>query len=151
MKEKEIISLLYQLQDMGVTGVNIGYEGGGDDGCIEQVAYTSDELSDDNEEAFDQIHCLDMWGESHKNLKDLHGEVSEMITSLVDNYILQNIEDWWNNEGGYGNLCVMIPSGRYKVFNNIRYTNVETYLTEGELMELQDDKEYNSDPLNNMI
>ena len=42
MTEIELTTILYQLMDLGVTGVCVYYEGGGDSGYIEYISYTKD-------------------------------------------------------------------------------------------------------------
>ena len=44
---------------------------------------------------------------------------------------LNNIEDWWNNEGGYGALVIEIPSLKFRNMNIIEYRETETYNHEG--------------------
>ena len=63
MNETMMTSLLIQLADLGVTGIQIYYEGSGDSGCIDQVLYTTDKLSENLEDAFDKIRCLNTWDE----------------------------------------------------------------------------------------
>ena len=43
MTEQELMQTLIQLADLGVTGIRISYEGGGDSGCIEDMMYTDKE------------------------------------------------------------------------------------------------------------
>ena len=63
MNETMMTSLLIQLADLGVTGIQIYYEGSGDSGCIDQVLYTTDKLPESLEDAFDKIRCLNTWDE----------------------------------------------------------------------------------------
>ena len=48
--------------------------------------------------------------------------------------ILNDIEDWWNNEGGHGVMSIMVPSGKYKINNTIYITETEDYFHEGDLL-----------------
>ena len=135
MNETMMTSLLIQLADLGVTGIQIYYEGSGDSGCIDQVLYTTDKLPENLEDAFDKIRCLNSWDEDAKYLRNLDSGLSSDIESFAEEKILDSIEDWWNNDGGYGTMCILVPSGKYDVMNNIRITEVETFEHVGNLID----------------
>ena len=139
MEETEVMGVLFELHQAGVTGINVYYEGAGDSGCIESVVYTKDKLSDlDIDHAFDEIQGLDSWSGTNSNIDVDFPDLWKNLEEFCDQSILNNIEDWWNNDGGYGNLCIIVPSGKYKVYNNVRYTETEDYYHEGELLEKAD-------------
>jgi hypothetical protein len=139
MQETEMMGVLLELQQLGVTGVNIYYEGGGDSGSIDEGYFTTEDLSDlDIDHAFDKIlNDVNAWGSGSNatNIKSENPEIWDKLENFASEKILDNIEDWWNNDGGYGNLCILIPSGKYKIYNNVRYTQVEDYYHEGELID----------------
>ena len=119
MKEIDITSFLYTLYDIGVTGIKVYYEGAGDSGAIEDILVTTDkEYSlDDPDSYFDgQTKLSEVYSGSIADFENfLHGK------------LLDNIEDWWNDEGGYGYVFIEIPSGKYKIENNIRFVDYEFY------------------------
>ena len=135
MNETIMTSLLIQLADLGVTGIQIYYEGSGDSGCINEVLYTTDKLPENIQDAFDKIRCLNTWDEESKYLRNLDSGLSSDIESFAEEKILDSIEDWWNNEGGYGTMCILVPSGKYDVMNNIRITEIETFEHVGNLID----------------
>ena len=135
MNETMMTSLLIQLADLGVTGIQISYEGSGDSGCIDEVLYTTDKLPENLEDAFDKIRSLNSWQEDAKYLRNLDSGLSSDIESFAEEKILDSIEDWWNNDGGYGTMCILVPSGKYQVENNIRITEVETFEHDGSLID----------------
>jgi hypothetical protein len=135
MNETMMTSLLIQLADLGVTGIQIYYEGSGDSGCIDEVLYTTDKLPENIQDAFDKIRCLNTWDEESKYLRNLDSGLSSDIESFAEEKILDSIEDWWNNEGGYGTMCILVPSGKYDVMNNIRITEIETFEHVGNLID----------------
>jgi hypothetical protein len=135
MNETMMTSLLIQLADLGVTGIQIYYEGSGDSGCIDEVLYTTDKLPENLEDAFDKIRSLNSWDEDAKYLRNLDSGLSSDIESFAEEKILDSIEDWWNNDGGYGTMCILVPSGKYDVMNNIRITEVETFEHVGNLID----------------
>ena len=135
MNETMMTSLLIQLADLGVTGIQIYYEGSGDSGCIDEVLYTTDKLPENIQDAFDKIRSLNSWEEGAKYLRNLDSGLSSDIESFAEEKILNGVEDWWNNDGGYGTMCILVPSGKYDVMNNIRITEVETFEHVGNLID----------------
>jgi hypothetical protein len=135
MNEAMMTSLLIQLADLGVTGIQIYYEGSGDSGCIDEVLYTTDKLPENIQDAFDKIRSLNTWDEESKYLRNLDSGLSSDIESFAEEKILDSIEDWWNNEGGYGTMCILVPSGKYDVMNNVRITEIETFEHVGNLID----------------
>jgi len=129
MTEIEVTSLLLKLSDYGVTGIMVQYDGGGDSGAIEKIGYTTVEIenADDIEMQID-----DIW-----SAPDLRSLIDNDTYIALDNYIhgkcLDDIEDWWNNEGGFGVLYLHVASGEFVIRNNIRITEVETYGHRGNL------------------
>lgn len=135
MNETMMTSLLIQLADLGVTGIKITYEGSGDSGCIENVFYTTDELPKNEEDAIDAVNELEPWDPGIKHLDLLHSGLCSDIQNFAEEKILNDVEDWWNNEGGYGHMCILVPSGKYWVQNNVRTTHVDDYYHVGSLID----------------
>ena len=131
MTEQELTQTLIQLADLGVTGIRINYEGGGDSGCIEDIMYT-------DKEGVSLVEVQNLpWGS--KNLKELNNELAINIENFTTDTILDTIEDWWNNEGGSGTLAILVPSGEYNVENNIRRIDYDEFFHEGNLFRKTED------------
>jgi len=134
MTENEMTGLLLQLADLGVTGIRIYYEGGGDDGSIESITYTTGRAADyTDEEMFEIVKDVDYLN-SENDLSVLNNELSRKLEEFAHCTILYNIEDWWNNDGGYGTLCILIPSGKYVIENNVRYSEFHNYIHTSDLL-----------------
>jgi hypothetical protein len=131
MTEQELMQTLIQLADLGVTGIRINYEGGGDSGCIEDIYYTDKEGV-----LLDEVQNLP-W--DSKDLRKLSSEFSTNIENFTIDTILDDIEDWWNNEGGNGTLAILVPSGEYIVENNIRRIDYDEFFHEGNLFRKTED------------
>jgi hypothetical protein len=129
MTENEITGLLIQLADLGITGINVYYEGGGDSGAIENICYSKKSNID-----FDEIMDIDVYEKSHC-LNNLDSVIYNNLENFAQEKILEDIEDWWNNEGGYGYLCIKVPSGEYTIFNNINIVTTEEFTHEGGLID----------------
>jgi hypothetical protein len=130
MTEIEMTSLLLKLANLGVTGIKVKYDGGGDSGAIEWIGYTT-EKCDTPEDVHD--HIID-W-ENDSNLAELDSSAYSLIEEFAEEKILNDIEDWWNNEGGFGDLSICVPSGKYMIDNNVRYYETKDYQHEGSLIE----------------
>jgi len=128
MTELELTSLLFKLADLGITGVKVKYDGGGDSGVIEWIGYIT-KPCETPEDVNDIVNDLD----NEYTLTNLDEDLYYQIESFAENKLLDDIEDWWNNEGGYGDLCICVPSGKYIINNHIRVTQTEDYFHDGDL------------------
>jgi hypothetical protein len=129
MNEQEMQTLLLKLTDIGVTGIKVKYEGEGDSGAIEWIGYTT-EKCDTPEDVNDTI---EVWDNDY-NLAELDSSAYSLIENFAQDKILSDIEDWWNNEGGFGELCICVPSGKYIIHNSVRLIDYDEYFHEGDLI-----------------
>jgi hypothetical protein len=135
MTENDMTGLLLQLADRGVTGIRVYYSGGGDSGAIDDIHYTTETLDKDEESAFEFVSELRTYGDdAAPRLKDLDSGINSDIEDFAQDKILNDIEDWWNNDGGYGVLSILVPSGKYKIESSIYITHTEDYIHEGSLI-----------------
>jgi hypothetical protein len=121
-EENKLIGSLLKLADLGITAIRISYSGSGDDGSIDEVLATKDNADD-----FEDIYSLDFF-------EEIDSENRTVIADWCVEKLLNDIEDWWNNDGGYGYLYIKIPSGEYKIENNINY--VETFNHSGKILDV---------------
>lgn len=129
MTENEMTGLLLKLADLGVTGIKIFYSGGGDSGDIDDVVYTTTK-----EAAFNDIMNLSNHGEDVLYLAKLDDELKDQLIDFANEKILNDLEDWWNNDGGYGVMLIKIPSGQYEIANTIYVTDTEEFEHDGDLI-----------------
>jgi hypothetical protein len=129
MTENEITGLLLKLADLGVTGIKIFYSGSGDSGDIDDVVYTTTK-----EVSLYDIMNLSNYGEGILYLADLDGELRDDLIDFANEKLLNDIEDWWNNDGGYGVILIKIPSGQYEIHNTIYITDTEEFEHDGDLI-----------------
>jgi hypothetical protein len=112
----KIAKLMLHLQDEGVKTIFVKYSGGGDSGQIDSITF-SKTTEEDNADIV------------NLNLPD---ELSNTLYSRAYK-LLDPIEDWYNNDGGYGEIQIKVPTGEYTIVNNIYYNQVDTYEHEGNL------------------
>lgn len=97
---------IIKAKDNGYSYIIITYEGSGDSGAIEEV-YMSNTLDD----RADQTPII--------------GLDKDCIESWAYAEILDNISDWYNNDGGYGTIVIDVNDCTYNVENNIRYMEIQ--------------------------
>jgi len=124
MTENNMTGLLLQMADLGITGLYIYYSGGGDSGAIEYIEYTTEPVNDFNEINY----------QNRQNLKDVGRDIYQNIEDFASEKILSDIEDWWNDDGGFGDMYIKIPSGEYQIHNTINYTRTESFGHSGNLI-----------------
>lgn len=118
-KELSFLKAMMHLQDIGVNEVRVEYSGGGDSGGIEDTSFYHRNSND-----------IGVNGDT------LNDKVDPAIKTIIEDaaYLkLNEIEDWWNNDGGYGSMTINVPSGEYTINNNIRITDYEVYNHDGSL------------------
>jgi hypothetical protein len=130
MTEIEMTGLLIKLADHGVTGIKIHYDGSGDSGAIEEICYTTDPCASPS----DVDDNVEIWGSSY-SLSHLDEIAYKAIENFAHEKLLEDIEDWYNNEGGFGDISICVPSGKYMIDNHVRYYTTEDYQHEGSLIE----------------
>lgn len=116
-KDLDLATAMLYLQDLGVKIIIVEYSGGGDSGGIDSLACYSD-----------------LKGE--KEIKVENDDVLNLIENLAYNKLNDdNIEDWYNNDGGWGEITIQVPSTEYTIHNNIRVTDTEEFFHEGSLVD----------------
>jgi hypothetical protein len=124
MTEKEITLLV----ENGIGYIHAEYLGGGDSGAIEQITYIANSCE----------KMQDGWNEDNLYIS-AHGYEEILRPKKLDQQIIENlaykhlntVEDWWNNDGGYGCLVIEVPSLKFKNLNVIEYRQSESYNHEG--------------------
>ena len=85
MASLRTMTLFAALKDVGVTNVNIRYDGGGDSGQVEDVEYEGTNLD-------------------HTSLNDkFEGDLQDLATHILEQHYNW---DWYNNDGGYGDIRI---------------------------------------------
>jgi hypothetical protein len=133
----ELAALLHKLKDLKIDFVQIAYNGGGDSGAIENIGFYSLPEMKINSVNVDEFWTHDDWdvypeGQSSADPdKTLTDKLEDWATSTV----LNNIEDWWNNDGGYGILTINVNKAQWTVANNCYRQETDKYSHEGSCQE----------------
>jgi hypothetical protein len=92
------IGEVMHLRDRHVEEIIIRYSGGGDSGQIDEVVYSSEKFK---EEASEKDLGI---------LQDIHDKLES-----IGYYVLEDIGDWYNNEGGQGVIRIFLPELNYDI------------------------------------
>ena len=117
------------LRDNGVHYIGCHYSGSGDSGDIETIKSFGPDFTKKWKEGDIEIG----WGEEGEVDYSLPNDVDTFINDLFYSKHLNNIEDWWNNDGGYGSMIMCTGTGEFKNMNNCYYTQTETFYHEGKI------------------
>lgn len=99
-KAEKTLSLvdIFHLKDLGVIKILINYSGGGDSGQIDHITYHNK-----------YFYPYDLVNSS---------EIPEKIRVNVEDAayrLLDGINDWYNNEGGYGTIHIELSDLEYNI------------------------------------
>lgn len=131
MTEEDLINLV----EAGIGFIYLTYNGGGDSGAIEEIVAISNTCEKAKKIWESKDEMLPMYiGES----MDIDLETFPVSVSMQDiedmcYKHLNHIEDWWNNDGGYGSMLIEIPSLKFRNNNAVHYTQTDYYSHDGEL------------------
>ena len=126
-KTKFTLEEITILVEANVGWIQFDYNGGGDSGAIEDIKFIKNTC-----QVMSQAWEEDNIGDIPK-LEEISDPLDVNGLEQIAYAHLNNIEDWRNNDGGYGNMFIKIPSMEFKNNVNIYYTKEEAYRHEGKL------------------
>jgi hypothetical protein len=129
ISEENVMLIMSRLTEHNIKALKITYDGSGDSGAIDNICYTTKECK--TQEDID---------ENISDVRDATCHVSsintELNSSLEDFFyeLLETVEDWYNDDGGFGTIYLFCLSGEYKIVNNVREMLYDTFNHEGKLI-----------------
>jgi len=127
MAENVLESIMIGLVNAGIKKVCVSYDGGGDSGAIEAI-----KISTNSDTDFDDLQG---WTSDATDLNDYNSELYTLLEEYCQEMLLNDIEDWWNNDGGFGYVNIDVEEGTYEIQNSIRVTDYEEFIHTGNLFE----------------
>ena len=125
--EQEKTTLLTQLNLLGAKRVVVTFQGGGDDGQIDEVY-----MIDNNESYIDIPNDMIAWTtltygnqQSEQKQTKLIDALEDLCSRALDNTGL----DWYNNDGGQGNLVIDLKESppNIKLYVGINHTTTDDH------------------------
>jgi hypothetical protein len=126
--KQHVQNLFAQLKLLNVNSFEIEFDGSGDSGQIEGVTFydSSIEVMDIPEDTISWVYTA--YGQEPKETKvTLHKAIEDLGYSMLD----ESGHDWYNNDGGYGTIDVLLegedgkPTVHMEI--NIRYSTEDQY------------------------
>jgi hypothetical protein len=127
MAENVLEKIMIGLVNAGIKKVCVSYDGGGDSGAIEAI-----KISTNSDTDFDDLQG---WTSDATDLNDYNSELYTLLEDYCQEMLLNDIEDWWNNDGGFGHVNIDVEEGTYEIQNSIRVTDYEEFKHYGNLFE----------------
>lgn len=126
------------LRDHGVSEVTVEFDGSGDSGSIQAIHYDVDSFDENGiylevaevQQVFnqDERRWINTRIESHKTL-------GKAIDELTYDYLSESDVDWYNNDGGFGELVINVVEGTVSLEVSTRYT--ESSMVFGQTLEIE--------------
>ena len=129
MEELELMELLLQAAQYDITGIVISYDGSNHP-YAEGVAFTNGTF----ETAEDIYDNIDPWGDQSKLVAFNDEVLKRKVEHYFDEVLVDNIEADWSDDGGYGTVAIMVPSGEMYINSIVRVTRTENYIRTGNMI-----------------
>jgi hypothetical protein len=115
--------LLLNIAAQGYAWIEVDYSGGGDDGSINTVDLIPTGVLDiENEEV--------IWHDDKCERADIEQSLKDHIENFAYDKILNNADDWYNNDGGGGTLYISTLDGSYHANHYVNITEtIDSVLT----------------------
>ncbi|QPI75520.1 DUF6878 family protein [Sphingobium sp. Cam5-1] len=114
------------LAEHGITRVEIGYDGGGDEGSVGDVtAYAGDAVQD-----LPTILCDHFAVEWGGGITSRAIQLGDALSAFAENAASDHHSGWENGEGAWGTIEIDVASGAVTLTHNSRFIDYETSETE---------------------
>lgn len=115
--------LLPVLLEQGVSQVDVVFDGSGDSGSIESVDFENGP-PDVATISVRILKAVSIFEEDHwiNRTEEVDVDLEDAVRVLTDDYLDETDVDWYNDEGGYGSLCIQPGEGTVYLDVNTRIT-----------------------------
>ena len=124
---RENLRLLLPVLRQHQTGtVTVTFDGSGDSGCVDQAVYENGDF-DGNAIQVTSLSTANEFvdGQWINTQVEARKSVDEAIEALTDDYLADTGVDWYNNDGGFGELVINVDEGLVSLDVNTRWTDSE--------------------------
>jgi len=116
--------LLPVLHQHGIQNVTVSFEGSGDSGQIEDISYHPSHGFDPKTATIEHHVSTSQFedGQWVRTTALTRTSINEAVDELTYSYLQETGVDWYNNDGGYGELVIDVAHGTFSLDINVRYT-----------------------------
>ena len=112
--------LLAKLAGYGLVRAYVEFDGAGDSGQIEGISIKGLDDTDD----FNPALSADDRTKYFPSVKEVR-HLRDLVEVIAYELMERTGQDWYNNDGGWGNVEIVPGEGRMHVDMNVRYTTSE--------------------------
>ncbi|HSH28979.1 MAG TPA: PcfJ domain-containing protein [Thiohalobacter sp.] len=113
------------LREQGVGTVTVSFDGSGDSGSVSSV---------DTDTGYDEALEVELTrarryfdaGVWRTDLSTARVPIGDALEEITYDYLEHTGVDWYNNDGGFGELAIHVDDGTVELQVDVRYTNVNT-------------------------
>lgn len=124
--ESGFTHILFNLAGQGYSCIRVEYSGGGDEGHIQDINVMLRKGTNPDVEFYEQA------GEDGPPLDE---KLADIIRDKAYKYILDNADDWCNNEGGGGTLYISTDDGEYYADHYVNQITTYDSILKGQLFD----------------
>lgn len=127
-KRKQIKTMFEMLKAFGASEIRISFDGAGDSGSIEScdVYDGSTHMKPNFFVDYTEISSRYVDGRWEREEKTVSKPVSEALEMVCYDMLEETGIDWYNNDGGFGELYINLDKGDVNLEVNTRYTEYNT-------------------------
>jgi len=122
-------TMLKMIKDGGGKEIRVSFDGSGDSGSVESAEIYDGNKSLNMEFSVDYLEMSSSWSKEGgwiktENIKRM--PVKQALTQFCYDMLEETGIDWYNNDGGYGELYITLDPVEIKLEVNTRYTEVNS-------------------------
>jgi hypothetical protein len=120
--------LLPILREHSIRSVGVSFDGCGDSGSIETVmSYPSETQATFDGLTVEYLETQRLFDDGHwrSRVAPVRGTLRQAVEALTYDYLEETGVDWYNNDGGFGELTIEVEEGTVSLQINVRYTETQ--------------------------
>lgn len=118
--------LMRALKDAGVKAVTVDFNGYGDSGNVENIAYTPQSVDGEKYELPDTPHEVRQWSDSGSKPVTRNYTLNELVEEMCYELLYSNHPGWEINEGSFGEFEINVTNNSIGLVFNERIESYET-------------------------